>query len=90
MDDTQKNAMKILRAMIERSRVWTSNGDVIKRITNLEYNEIDEAIPVLEDMGLVRTLPGRAKIRFQFFNVRVSKDGYKYYNEHFGKISGIE
>ena len=47
MDSNQKNAILILKAMVERSRVWTSNGDVIKRITNLEFDEINEAVLLL-------------------------------------------
>ncbi len=90
MDSNQKNAILILKAMVERSRVWTSNGDVIKRITNLEFDEINEAVLLLEDMGLVTTLPGRSKIRYDFFNVSLSPRGYEYYRRNIGKIESIE
>ena len=48
--DSNENAMVILKAMVESSRVWTTNGDALRRITNLECDEINEAIPCLEEM----------------------------------------
>ncbi len=90
MDANQKNAMVILKAMVERSRVHTSNGDVIRRITNLECDEINSAIPCLEEMKLVKTLRDINKVKFDFFNVTILPEGYEYYNKHLGKIEKIE
>lgn len=56
MDSNYENAMIILKVMVERSRVNDSSGDVIRRITNLECEEINCAIPYLEEMNLVKTL----------------------------------
>ena len=89
MDPNQKNAMTILKAMVEGSR-RRGNGDVIKRLTNLEFDEINEAVPCLEEMGLVKTLPGRKKLRYEFFNVTLIPDAFDYYNANFGKIKSIE
>jgi len=89
MDPNQENAMKILKAMVESSR-WRGNGDVIKRITNLSFDEINEAVPCLEEMGLVKTLQGRKKIRYEFFNVTLIPAGCDYYNANFGRIKSIE
>lgn len=89
MDPNQENAMKILKAMVESSR-WRGNGDVIKRITNLSFDEINEAVPCLEEMGLVKTLEGRKKIRYEFFNVTLKPSACQYYHDNFGKIKSIE
>jgi len=89
MDPNQKNAMTILKAMVEGSR-RRGNGDVIKRLTGLEFDEINGAVLCLEEMGLVKTLPGRKKLRYEFFNVTLSSASYQYYNDHFGKIESIE
>lgn len=90
MDSNYENAILILKAMVERSRVWTSNGDVIRKITNLQCNEINEAVHCLEKKGLINTLAGRSKMRYDFFNVSLSDEGYKYYKENIGKIESIE
>lgn len=90
MDSNYENAMIILKAMVERSRVNASNGDVIKRITNLECNEINNAIPCLEEMNLVKTLGDISKVKFDFFNVTILPEGYDYYDKNFGKIKSIE
>ncbi len=90
MDENHENAMLILKAMVERSRVNTSNGDVIRRITNLECDEINSAIPCLEEMKLVKTLHDINKVKFNFFNVTLQPEGYEYYNEHLGKIKKID
>lgn len=79
--------MIILKEMIERSRVWTTNGDAIRRITRLECDEINDGVSCLEKMKLVKTLGGVNKV---FFNVTVLSGGYEYYQEHFGKIKSIE
>ncbi len=89
MDSNYENAMIILKAMVERSRV-TSNGDVIRRITNLECDEINNAVPCLEEMKLVKTLAGIKKVKYDFFNVTLVPEGYQYYHENFGKIKSIE
>ncbi|MBI4813485.1 MAG: hypothetical protein HY802_03950 [Methanobacterium sp.] len=89
MDPNQENAMTILKAMVEGSR-RRGNGDVIKMLTNLSFEEINNAVPCLEDMGLVQTLRGRKKIRYEFFNVTLAPAGYQYYNDNFGKIKAIE
>ncbi|HML05927.1 MAG TPA: hypothetical protein VK426_09155 [Methanobacterium sp.] len=90
MDSNMENAMIIIKAMVESSRVWASTGDAIRRITNLKSNEINEAVPYLEAMNLVTTLPGRSKVRYDFFNVSLAPQGYEYYNQNFGKIKKIE
>ena len=90
MDDNHENAMIISKAMVERSRVRTSNGDVIRRITGLECDEINGAIPCLEEMKLVKTLRDVNKVFYDFFNVTILPEGYTYYDEHFGKISSID
>jgi hypothetical protein len=89
MDPNQENAMTILKAMVEGSR-RRGTGDVIKRLTGLEFDEINGAVPCLEEMGLVKTLPGRKKVRYEFFNVTLAPEGYQYYNDNFGKIKSIE
>lgn len=87
MGSTQENAMIILKAMVEGSRKRGS-GDAIKRMTNLECDEINRAIPCLEKMKLVRTLPGLKKPRYNFYNVILAPEGCRYYHENFGKIKG--
>ena len=89
MDPNQENAMTILKAMVEGSR-RRGTGDVIKRITNLSFDQINNAVPCLADMGLVQTLPMRKKVRYDFFNVTLAPAGYQYYNDNFGKIKAIE
>ena len=89
MDPNRENAMVILKAMVEGSR-RRGNGDVIKRLTNLSFDEINSAVPCLEDMGLVQTFPGRKKLRYEFLNVTLAPAGYQYYHDHFGKIAVIE
>jgi hypothetical protein len=90
MDSNYENAMIILKAMVERSRVNASSGDVIRRITNLECEEINSAIPCLEEMNLVKTLGDISKVNFDFFNVRLLPDGIEYYDKNFGKIKSID
>ncbi len=90
MDTNHENAMIILKAMVERSRVHASNGDVIRRITDLECDEINRAIPCLEEMKLVKTLRDINKVKFDFFNVTILPEGYEYYNKHLGKIERVE
>ena len=90
MNSNYENAMIILKAMVERSRVNTSNGDVIRRITNLEYDEINNAIPCLEEMNLVKTVGNISKVKFDFFNVTILPEGYEYYHTNFGKIKSID
>ena len=75
MDSNHENAMILLKAMVESSRVWTSNGDALRRITKLGCDEINGAMPCLEEMGLVKTLREVSKVKFDFFNVRVLPEG---------------
>ncbi|WP_424355574.1 hypothetical protein [Methanobacterium sp. MBAC-LM] len=75
---------------MERSRVNASSGDVIRRITNLECEEINSAIPCLEEMNLVKTLGDISKVNFDFFNVRLLPGGIEYYDKNFGKIKSID
>lgn len=89
MDANQENAMKILKAMVEGSR-FRGNGDVIRRITNLNICEVNEAVPCLYEMGLVKINPIRKKVRYNFFNVTLAPAGYNYYEENFGKIKSID
>jgi hypothetical protein len=90
MDSNHENAMIILKAMVERSRVNSSNGDVIRKITNLECDEINNAVPCLEEMNLVKTVRDISKVKFDFFNVTILPEGYEYYNKNFGKIKSID
>lgn len=90
MDSDYENAMIVLKEMVERSRVRTTNGDAIKRITKLECDEINDAVCCLEKMKLVKTLCDVNKVFFNFFNVTILPEGYTYYNEHLGKIKSIE
>lgn len=89
MDSEYENAMVILKEMVERSRVRTTNGDAIKRITNLECEEINGGVDCLKRMKLVKTLPDVNKVFYNFFNVTIRPEGYEYYQEHFGKIKSI-
>jgi len=89
MGSTQENAMVILKAMVEGSRKRGS-GDAIKRMTNLECSEINEAVTYLEKMHVVRTLPGLKKPRYNFLNVILEPEGCRYYHENFGKIKAVE
>jgi hypothetical protein len=88
MDSNHENAMIILKAMVEGSRK-RGNGDVIKKLTNLGCNEINNAVPCLEKMKLVKTLPDVNKVMFNFFNVTLLPEGYQYYHENFGKIESF-
>ena len=90
MDSNQENAMIVLKAMVESSRVWTSNGDAIRRITGLGCDEINNGVYCLKKMKLVKTLDDISKVKFDFFNVTVLPEGYEYYSENFGKIKGID
>ena len=90
MDSNYENAMIVLKAMVESSRVWTTNGDALRRITNLECDEINNAVPCLEEMGLVKTLREISKVKFDFFNITILPEGYEYYHENFGKIKSID
>lgn len=76
MDSNHENAMIILKAMVEGSR-RRANGDVIKKLTNLEFDEINNAVPCLKKMKLVKTWPGRSKIRYEFFNVTLLPASYQ-------------
>ena len=89
MGSNHENAMIILKAMVEGSRKRGS-GDAIKRMTNLGCDEINDAVPCLEKMNLVRTLPGMKKVRYNFLNVILAPEGCQYYHENFGKIKGID
>ena len=90
MDSNYENAMVILKAMVERSRLTASNGDVISRITNLKCDEINKAMPCLEEMNLVRTLSCIKKFHYDFYKVTLAPEGYRYYDENFGKIKSID
>lgn len=91
MDDSNyENAMVILKEMVERSRVRTTNGDAIRRITKLECDEINEGVYYLKKMKLVKTLPDVNKVFYNFFNVTILPEGYEYYQDHIGKIASIE
>ena len=89
MGSAYENAMIILKAMVEGSRKRGS-GDAIKRMTNLGCDEINEAVQCLKKMKLVKTLPDMKKPRYNFLNVILEPEGCMYYNEHFGKINGVE
>ena len=88
MDSDHKNAMIILKAMVEGSR-RRGNGDVIRKLTDLKCNEINNAVPCLEKMKLVKAVPSINKVLFNFFNVTLAPEGYQYYHENFGKIKSI-
>lgn len=91
MDDPKyESAMIILKEMVERSRVRTTNGDAIRRITKLECDEINEGVYCLKKMKLVKTLPDVNKVFYDFFNVTIRPEGYDYYDEHIAKIKSIE
>ncbi len=89
MGSTRENAMIILRAMVEGSKKRGS-GDALKRMTNLECDEINDGIECLEKMHLVRTLPGCSTFRYNFLNVILEPEGCRYYNDNFGKIKAID
>jgi hypothetical protein len=55
MDPNYENAMIVLKKMVERSRVRATTGDAIRVITNLESDEINDAVFCLEKMKLVKT-----------------------------------
>ena len=89
MDPNQENAMIILKAMVESSR-WRGSGDVIKRITDLSFDEINQAVPCLEEMGLIKTLDVKNRVRYEFYNVSLKPSACQYYNDNFKKIKSIE
>lgn len=88
MDSNQENAMIILKAMVEGSR-RRGNGDVIRKITDLGCDDVNNAIPCLEKMHLVKALPSVNKVLYDFFYVTLEPEGYQYYHENFGKIESI-
>jgi len=89
MDPNQENAMVILKAMVESSR-WRGSGDVIKRITDLSFDEINQAVPCLEEMGLIKTLDVKSRVRYEFYNVSLKPSACQYYNDNVRKIKSIE
>ena len=88
MDSNHENAMIILKAMVEGSRK-RGNGDVLRKLTDLGCDEINSAIPCLEGMKLVKTVPDINKVLYDFFNVTLLPEGYRYYHKNFGKIKSI-
>lgn len=90
MDSDYENAMIVLKGMVERSRLRTTGGDALRLITNLGCDEINDGVFCLEKMKLVKTERAINKVFFDFSNVTVLPEGFKYYNEHLGKIESME
>ena len=90
MDPNYENAMIVLKKMVERSRVRATTGDAIRVITNLESDEINDAVYCLEKMKLVKTLRAINKVFFNFLDVTILPEGFKYYDEPLVKIESIK
>lgn len=82
MKSVKNNAIAILKAMIEGSQE-RATGDAIKKLTNLIFCEINDAVPYLIQKNLVKPVEGVSKIRYDFLNITVSQIGYKFYSENY-------
>ncbi len=90
MDSDYEKAMIVLKGMVERSRLRITGGDALRLITNLDCDEINDAVYCLEKMKLVNASRAVNKVFFDFSTVTILPEGFKYYNEHLGKIESIE
>ena len=80
MNPIEKNAVNILISLV-KNKIDQSDGSKIKKLTNLNPDEINDAIAYLESLGAIDVLKFLGTAPYKFGTVMVNSRGRYLYNE---------